>query len=60
MKWECSFQWNINEAVVLNYNSGFRSGAKPKWAVTTVNRILTNELYTGTMVQGKNRKTTIK
>ena len=44
----------------MNYNSGFRSGAKPKWAVTTVNRILTNELYTGTMVQGKNRKINYK
>ena len=37
----------------MKYNSGFRSGANPKWAVTTVNRILTNELYTGTMVTGK-------
>lgn len=44
----------------LNYNSGFRSGSDPKWAVTTVNRILTNETYTGTMVQGKNRKINYK
>ena len=44
----------------MKYNSGFRSGANPKWAVTTVNRILTNELYTGTMVQGKNRKINYK
>lgn len=44
----------------MNYNCGFRSGANPKWAVTTINRILTNELYTGTMVQGKNRKINYK
>lgn len=44
----------------MKYNSGFRSGKNPKWAVTTVNRILTNELYTGTMVQGKNRKINYK
>ena len=29
-------------------------------AVTSINRILTNELYTGTMVQGKNRKINYK
>lgn len=44
----------------MKYNCGFRSGDNPKWAVTTVNRILTNELYTGTMVQGKNRKINYK
>ena len=44
----------------MNYNSGFRSGANPKWAVTSINRILTNELYTGMMVQGKNRKINYK
>lgn len=44
----------------LNFNSGFRSGRKPKWSVVTVNRILRNELYIGTMVQGKNRKINYK
>ena len=44
----------------LNFNSGFRSGRKPKWSVVTVNRILQNELYIGTMVQGKNRKINYK
>ena len=44
----------------MNYNSGFRSGSNPKWAVTSINRILTNELYIGTMVQGKNRKINYK
>ena len=44
----------------MNYNSGFRSGSDPKWAVTSINRILQNELYIGTMVQGKNRKINYK
>lgn len=44
----------------LNFNSGFRSGRKPKWSVVTINRILRNELYIGTMVQGKNRKINYK
>ncbi len=43
-----------------NFNSGFRSGENPKWSVSTVRRILTNELYTGMMVQGKNRKINYK
>ena len=44
----------------LNYNSGFRSVDKAKWQVETVNRILSNEMYTGTMVQGKSRKINYK
>lgn len=44
----------------FNFNSGFRSGRKPKWSVVTINRILRDELYIGTMVQGKNRKINYK
>ncbi len=44
----------------LNYDCGFRSGKNPKWEVVSVNRILSNEIYTGTMVQGKNRKINYK
>lgn len=44
----------------LNFNSGFRSGRKPRWSIMTINRILKNELYIGTMVQGKNRKINYK
>lgn len=43
-----------------NYNCGFRSGADPKWTAVAVNRILKNEMYTGTVVQGKNRKINYK
>jgi DNA invertase Pin-like site-specific DNA recombinase len=44
----------------LNFNSGFRSGKNSKWSVATINRILKNELYTGVMVQGKNKKINYK
>lgn len=44
----------------LNFNSGFRSGSDPKWAVTTINRVLENEMYIGNMVQGKKRKINYK
>ena len=43
-----------------NYNSGFRSGQDAGWTATAVNRILTNELYAGTLVQGKRRKVNYK
>lgn len=44
----------------LNFSSGFRSGKNAGWSVSSVKRILGNELYTGTMVQGKNRKINYK
>lgn len=44
----------------FNYNSGFRSGNEPKWGASSVLRILKNELYLGTMVQGKSRKINYK
>ena len=44
----------------FNYDCGFRSGDDPKWEVVSINRILTNEMYTGTMVQGINSKINYK
>lgn len=44
----------------MNYNSGFRSGSKGKWSPSTIDRILRNEMYTGTMIQGKRRKINYK
>lgn len=44
----------------LNYDCGYRTGMNPKWEVVSINRILTNEMYTGTMVQGINRKINYK
>ena len=44
----------------LNYNSGFRTSSEQKWGAKSVIRILENELYTGVMVQGKNRKINYK
>lgn len=40
----------------MNYDCGFRGGDNPAWQVVTVNRVLTNEIYTGTMVQGMSQK----
>ena len=37
----------------MNYKTGFRTAAQPKWSVVTLNRILTNPLYIGTLIQGK-------
>lgn len=62
---------NLNEMGVLTpmeykcslgmkFNSGFRSGEHPIWRAVTVKRILKNEMYTGMMVQGKNRKINYK
>lgn len=40
----------------LNFDAGYRCAGEPKWTHAPVNRILRNEMYTGTMVQGVNRK----
>ena len=37
----------------LNYHSGFKAGTHAKWQAIQVLRILKNEVYTGTMVQGR-------
>ena len=37
----------------LNYKSGFVSANQPKWSAVTVQRILSNPIYAGTLVQGK-------
>lgn len=51
---------NYKRICGMNYNSGFRSGTNPKWSITTIDRILKNEMYTGTMIQGKRRKINYK
>ena len=47
-------------AAGLNCNVGFWKGENPRWVAATVTRVLTNEIYTGTMVQGKSRKVNYK
>lgn len=37
----------------MRYQSGFQVNVKSRWTAVAVGRILRNELYTGTMVQGK-------
>jgi len=44
----------------FNYNSGFRSLSDGKWSISSILRILQNEMYTGTMVQNKSKKINYK
>lgn len=43
-----------------HFQTGFVSGTKAKWSSVAVKRILTNENYTGTLVQGKEEKINYK
>lgn len=44
----------------LNYHSGFKAGIHAKWQAIQVLRILKNEVYTGTIVQGRRQKINYK
>ncbi len=35
------------------YSTGFIVGLSPKWSANCINRILTNKIYIGTLIQGK-------
>lgn len=43
-----------------SYRCGFKSGERSMWQVVQINRILTNEVYLGVMVQGKRQKVNYK
>lgn len=43
-----------------HYATGFQTGIVSKWSAVAIKRILTNEIYTGTMVQGKREKVNYK
>lgn len=43
-----------------NYSTSFQTKTTAKWSAVAVNRILTNEVYTGVMVQGKSGKINYK
>ncbi len=42
------------------FSTGFATRVRAKWSAVAVRRILTNELYTGMMVQGKHEKVSHK
>ena len=44
----------------VNYTTGFRANITAKWSSVAVKRILTNEVYTGVLVQGKQEKVNYK
>lgn len=41
------------KSIGVSLESGFQKNVKPKWSYNAVLRILKNEVYTGTVVQGK-------
>lgn len=43
-----------------NYNAGFQGPDTPKWSAVQIKRILTNEVYIGNMVQGKQERISYK
>ncbi len=43
-----------------NFQTGFITGTRAKWSPVAVKRILTNESYIGTLVQGKEEKVNYK
>lgn len=47
-------------AAGLNCNVGYWKSDNPHWVAPAINRILTNELYIGNLVQGKRRKVNYK
>ena len=44
----------------INFNSGFQGSSTPKWSSVQIKRILTNEVYIGNMVQGKQERISYK
>lgn len=57
---EVQTPFEYKRACGFNYNSGYRISQNPVWNASSVTRILTNECYTGMMVQGINRKINYK
>lgn len=49
-------RWNIKERRGLDIKQGFSTKAVAKWDTPAINRILTNEIYIGTLQQGKREK----
>jgi len=43
-----------------NFRTGFPTGVRARWSAVAVKRILTNESYIGTLVQGKEEKVNYK
>ncbi len=44
---------DYKKSIGLSFASPFKRNIKSKWTVVTVRRILQNEIYTGTLIQGK-------
>ena len=58
MKIDTPMQYKLKQNP--NFRSGFRGGRNPKWDAIMIQRILKNEIYTGTMIQGRTEKINYK
>ena len=58
MKIDTPMQYKLKQNP--NFRSGFRGGRNPKWDPIMIQRILRNEIYTGTMIQGRTEKINYK
>lgn len=54
----CPKQYKLSKGI--NFQSGFDCTDEPKWSATQIKRILTNEVYIGTLVQGKQERISYK
>lgn len=52
--------YEYKRSLGFNFNAGFIKSENPKWEISSINRILTNEMYVGSMVQGTVRKINYK
>lgn len=48
------------KAMGEKFSTGFKTNTTAKWSAVAIKRILTNEIYTGVMVQGKSEKVNYK
>lgn len=56
----CPYDYKRHSPDSRNFASGFHGNGEASWSFNAINRILTNEIYLGTMVQGKSTRPNYK
>ena len=56
----CPYEYKRHSPDSRNFASGFHGNGEASWSFNAINRILTNEIYLGTMVQGKSTRPNYK
>lgn len=56
----CPYDYKRHSPDSKNFASGFHGNGEASWSFNAINRILTNEIYLGTMVQGKSTRPNYK